>query len=84
MYKAPLYLQHRTHSLTVVGLERRKDGSRNLLVFDPVFQTPEGMQKLLEKRMSPLNLSDRSIGDVMRVYRRGASHLGKYKEFEVL
>lgn len=83
-YKSPLYLQHRTHSLTIVGLEHRTDGTRNLLVFDPVYQTPEGMQRLLDKRMNPWSLSDRQIRDVMFIYRRDAAHLGKYKEFEVL
>ena len=33
--RPPIVLQHSGHSRTVVGFERRKDGSINLLMFDP-------------------------------------------------
>lgn len=33
--KPPIVLQHSGHSRTVVGFERKKDGSINLLMFDP-------------------------------------------------
>jgi len=83
-YKAPLYLQHRTHSLTIVGLERRTDGSRNIIVFDPMYHTPEGMQRLLDRGIPPSTASDRFIHDVMAFYRRGDLNLHKYEEFEIL
>jgi zinc finger-containing ubiquitin peptidase 1 len=81
-HKPPLYLQHYLHSLTVVGMEWRTDGSRNLLVFDPLFRTPEGMSRLLEKRLNPSTISDRLAYDVMRIYRRKAQYLAKYDGFE--
>lgn len=33
--KPPIVLQHSGHSRTVIGFERKKDGSINLLMFDP-------------------------------------------------
>ncbi|KAI0093943.1 peptidase family C78-domain-containing protein [Irpex rosettiformis] len=33
--KPPIVLQHSGHSRTIIGFERKKDGSINLLVFDP-------------------------------------------------
>jgi len=83
-HKAPLYLQHRTHSLTIVGLERRTDGSRNILVFDPMYHTPEGMQRLLDRGTVPPDVSARFMHDVQLFYRRGDPHLHKYEEFEIL
>lgn len=43
----PIYFQHRGHSLTIVGLERRTSGSLKLLVFDPMFHDPEGVVRLV-------------------------------------
>jgi len=82
--KAPLYLQHRTHSLTIVGAERRTDGTRNLLVFDPMYHTPEGMQRLLDRGAVPPAVSERFVRDVLLFYRRADPHLHKYDEFEIL
>ena len=81
-YKPPLFLQNRLHSLTVIGMEWRDDGTRNLLVFDPLFRTPDGMSRLLEKRMSPSTMGSRLVYDVMRIYRRNAQYLAKYDSFE--
>ncbi|KAI1367389.1 peptidase family C78-domain-containing protein [Xylaria arbuscula] len=43
----PIYFQHRGHSLTIVGLERRASGSLKLLVFDPMFHDPESVVRLV-------------------------------------
>lgn len=80
--KPPLFLQHDVHSLTVVGIEWRTDGTSNLLVFDPLFRTPDGMFRLLEKRLSPSTMSSRHVYDVMRIYRRKSKYLAKYDSFE--
>jgi hypothetical protein len=77
-----LFLQHDLHSLTVVGIEWRNDDTRNLLVFDPLFRTSDGMSRLLEKRMSPSTMSSRLLHDVMRMYRRKSQYLAKYDSFE--
>ncbi|CAB3378469.1 Hypothetical predicted protein [Cloeon dipterum] len=44
-FKPPLYLQHQGHSRTVVGVEQSKDGSINMIVFDPS-HTPQQMNQL--------------------------------------
>jgi zinc finger-containing ubiquitin peptidase 1 len=67
------------HSLTVVGLERRKDGSRNLLVFDPMFKPSPGVFKLLGKRFI-----HRAPEEMLRAYRRGELYLRRYSDFELL
>ncbi|KAI0340493.1 DUF1671-domain-containing protein [Trametopsis cervina] len=38
--RLPLVLQHAGHSRTVVGFERRRDGTINLLMFDPSRRVP--------------------------------------------
>jgi zinc finger-containing ubiquitin peptidase 1 len=81
-YKPPLFLQHYLHSLTVVGIEWREDGTRNLIVFDPLFRTPDGMLRLLDKRMSSSSMNGRLLHDVMRIYRRKVQYLAKYDGFE--
>lgn len=75
----PMYFQRFGHSMTIVGLERRKDGSRNLLVFDPSFATSEGVQRLLDGR------SIRSAPDtLLRAYRRSDASLSRWDEFEIV
>ncbi|RDI79804.1 Serine/threonine-protein kinase [Venturia inaequalis] len=46
--KPPVYLQRPGHSLTIVGLEIMKDGTRNLLVFDPMYQAPKLMKEMVD------------------------------------
>ncbi|KAL8952629.1 MAG: hypothetical protein Q9222_001468 [Ikaeria aurantiellina] len=75
----PIYLQHEGHSLTIVGLEVRKSGSRNLLVFDPSFKPSPGIQRLVGstfRASAPEKL--------LKAYRRGDSYLGKHSSFEIL
>ncbi|KAH9854080.1 peptidase family C78-domain-containing protein [Lenzites betulinus] len=42
--KPPIILQHDGHSRTVVGCERVKNGSINLLIFDPSRKVPENIR----------------------------------------
>ncbi|KAI9721476.1 MAG: hypothetical protein M1812_002238 [Candelaria pacifica] len=75
----PIYFQFRGHSLTIIGLEKRKDGSRNLLVFDPSFKTSPGICRLIDttfKRASSERL--------LKPHRRGEVQLRKHSEFELL
>ncbi|TLD23493.1 Serine/threonine-protein kinase [Venturia nashicola] len=46
--KPPVYLQRPGHSLTIVGLEIMRDGTRNLLVFDPMYQAPKLMREMVD------------------------------------
>lgn len=75
----PLYFQHAGHSMTIVGLERRKDGSRNLLVFDPMFGDSSHVRKAIGQSFKHSHPDDH-----LKAYRRGAKYLSKYKEFEIL
>ena len=42
--KPSIYLQRPGHSMTIIGLERTKGGSRRLLVFDPAWRPPKLMR----------------------------------------
>lgn len=76
---APMYLQRFGHSMTIVGLRRLEDGSRDLLVFDPSFETSAGVRAMAageRARASPQTL--------LKAYVRSDHHLTKWEEFEVL
>ncbi|KAF2484613.1 peptidase family C78-domain-containing protein [Neohortaea acidophila] len=75
----PMYFQRFGHSTTIVGLERKRDGSRNLLVFDPSFATTSTMKLVLEggkTRATPEAL--------LRPYRRSEQSLSQWNEFELI
>lgn len=92
----PIYFQHRGHSLTIVGLEKRSSGSLKLLVFDPMFHDPEGVLRLVgrvgrhgstkeDKNSKTRNpIMHRSPDSALKLYRRGNNYLRKYHEFELL
>lgn len=65
--------------MTIIGFERKKDGSTNLLVFDPMFHDASSVTKYIGR---PFTF--KAPGDLLRAYRRGVKHLRKYKEFETL
>ena len=65
--------------MLIVGFEKQKDGSKNLLVFDSMFSDHWSVQKLVRKEFSHY-LPDMAL----KPYRRGSRYLGKYKAFEVL
>lgn len=67
------------HSLTIVGLEIRKSGSRNLLVFDPSFKPSPGIQRLIGTQFRAV-----APEKLLKAYRRGNSYLGKHSSFELL
>ncbi|ORY72031.1 peptidase family C78-domain-containing protein [Pseudomassariella vexata] len=74
----PIYFQHRGHSLTIVGLEKRHDGETELLVFDPMFGDPRTITKYIGRTF------EGSTDKALKLYRRGNKYLRKYYEFEVL
>ncbi|KAI0866172.1 peptidase family C78-domain-containing protein [Xylaria cubensis] len=84
----PIYFQHRGHSLTIVGLERRASGSLKLLVFDPMFHDPDAVTRLVgragEDKGKIRHAIHRSPDGMLRLYRRGNNYLKKYHEFEIL
>lgn len=65
--------------MTIVGFEKKVDGSRNLLVFDPMFHDAPNVIKHVGKSFSVKNPAE-----LLRAYRRGAKYLKRYKAFEVL
>ncbi|KAI9881370.1 MAG: hypothetical protein M1830_003377 [Pleopsidium flavum] len=75
----PIYFQHPGHSLTIVGFEKRKNGTRNLLVFDPIFKPSPGIQRLIGT-----NFRATSPERLLKAYRRGETYLGRYRNFELL
>ncbi|KAI9683138.1 MAG: hypothetical protein M1829_005929 [Trizodia sp. TS-e1964] len=75
----PLYFQHAGHSLTIIGIERRKDGSRNLLVFDPMFKSSPAVRRLIG-----VNFRHNYPEDLLKAYRRGERYLRRYNAFELL
>ncbi|KAK5154649.1 hypothetical protein LTR04_005963 [Oleoguttula sp. CCFEE 6159] len=81
---APLYLQQPGHSLTIVGFERHRDGSSNLVVLDPSYETSSAMSALLAGKKSSRSLGSGRRNEVMRAYRRGERHLDRHREFEIL
>ncbi|KIM94993.1 hypothetical protein OIDMADRAFT_134716 [Oidiodendron maius Zn] len=75
----PLYFQQPGHSMTIVGMERRMDGSKTLVVFDPMFHDASNVTKLVGQAFI-----HRDPGGVLKAYRRGLKYLIKYNEFEIL
>lgn len=75
----PLYFQHPGHSLTIIGFERRKSGTCNLLVFDPMFKPSPGIINLIGTRFRSA-----APEKLLKSYRRGEGYLGRHKCFEIL
>jgi zinc finger-containing ubiquitin peptidase 1 len=65
--------------MTIVGFERKEDGSKNIIVFDPMFHDATNVTKLIDIRFM-----HKQPEDVLRAYRRGVKYLKKYNEFELL
>ena len=65
--------------MTIVGMERRVDGSKTLIVFDPMFHDASSVTKLVGQAFS-----HKEPEGVLKAYRRGLRYLTKYNEFELL
>jgi hypothetical protein len=66
--------------MTIVGFEQQKDGSKNLIVFDPMFHDASNIMKLVGNH----DFRHKAPDDLLKAYRRGAKYLRKYSEFEIL
>ena len=75
----PIYFQRFGHSMTIVGLERNHDGTRNLLLFDPSFATSGPMHRLVANKKATS-----SLDAMLRPYRRSELGLTRWEEFEVI
>ena len=76
----PLYFQHPGHSMTIVGFEKRRDGSKNLIVFDPMFHDAVNVSKFVGQDV----VACKNPGDLLKAYRRDGKYLRRYSEFELL
>ncbi|KAI1858068.1 uncharacterized protein JN550_012890 [Neoarthrinium moseri] len=77
----PIYFQHRGHSMTIVGIEKRADGTRELLVFDPMFHDSDSLVKHVGSRRE---FKVKSPDSSLKLYRRGNKYLKRFHEFELL
>ena len=80
----PIYLQRTGHSLTIVGFERRSNGSCNLLVFDPTFDVGYFMKRYLKSDTACRRFRSVSPKVMLAPFRRGAKALRRFKAFETL
>ncbi|PSS02432.1 peptidase family C78-domain-containing protein [Coniella lustricola] len=75
----PIYFQHAGHSMTIVGIEKLKDGKANLLVFDPMFRDATLITQRAGRKFK-YKYPDMALN----AYRRGHKYLKRFREFEVL
>lgn len=66
--------------MTIVGLEKMKNGSSNLLVLDPMFRPSPAMCLLIRSH----KYSSADPEKLLKAYRRGANCLSRYGRFELL
>lgn len=66
--------------MTIIGFEKKSDGSKNLFIFDPMFHDHSQMLKLVGKKIT----LRKAYVERLKAYRRGAKYLRRYKEFEIL
>ncbi|KAI0998865.1 hypothetical protein K3495_g9331 [Podosphaera aphanis] len=75
----PVYLQHSGHSMTIIGFERKRDKSKNVIVFDPATRDNNNITTRIGQTFqheTPENL--------LKAYRKGVNYFKKYNEFELL
>lgn len=75
----PIYFQHAGHSMTIVGIEKQRDGSVNLLVFDPMFRDSSVILERVGQKFTY-----KHPDHALKAYRRGSKYLRRYREFELL
>lgn len=75
----PVYFQRAGHSMTIVGLERKSGGHRNLIIFDPSFGTTRSMDQVLDGKRT--NVEPHNL---LKPYRRSDESLSRWREFEAL
>ena len=65
--------------MTIVGLEKLKDGSSNLLVFDPMYKPSPGVSRQIGAPYRVMN-----PGRLLKSHSRGESYLRRHMTFEIL
>lgn len=65
--------------MTIVGFEKQKDGTKNLIVFDPMFHDSPNITKYIGN-----SFNHKFPGLMLRAYRRGVKYLKRHNEFELL
>ncbi len=68
--------------MTIIGIEKRKDGSRRLLVFDPAYSPSKKVLKFLDLTSTPKGIVPSMSW--IKPYRRGKRYLKRYHAFETL
>jgi hypothetical protein len=82
-HRPPIFFQQPGHSMTIIGFERCKNGTRNLLVFDPSFGSVKQLADMATGSISTTvkaEMADR----LLRFHRRSDVQLKTYEEFEIL
>lgn len=80
----PIYLQRPGHSFTIVGFERRTDGSSNLLVFDPTFSVSYFMKHYLKSDPGTRKFEFIRPKVMLGPFRRRERTLRRFEAFETL
>jgi hypothetical protein len=70
--------------MTIVGFEKREDGKKRLLVFDPSFKDPWVVRKLIGKDFRGRTLVQFHLSVSLNAYRRGTKYLRKFEGFEIM
>jgi len=65
--------------MTIVGFEKRTDGSKDVIVFDPMFHDAPNVTKYIGQKFT-----HKAPADLLKAYRRATHYLKKYHEFEIL
>lgn len=81
--RPPIYFQQPGHSMTIVGLERHYDGSRNLLILDPAFEPTIALTGTIKGSLGQ-DVVEVEVASAMKRYRRTYAQLAKYAIFEVV
>lgn len=66
--------------MTIVGFEKKKEGTANLIVWDPMFKDSDAVTRYVGRA----SVRHKNPAATLRAYRRGPRYLGKYGEFEFL
>lgn len=65
--------------MTIVGFQKEKDGTRNLIVFDPMYHDPPWVVRHIGH-----TFKQKFPGLLLDPYLRGEKYLKRYKMFELL
>lgn len=69
------------HSMTIVGIEKLRNGATNLIVFDPKYHDVEKVSRAVGRDFQG---GEREGRDFLKLYRRDLSYLERSSEFELL